>query len=306
MKKICWLLMLTLILSSVFGSSTVFAENKAHNADTLQLSQLESESKIKDVSGNITYSINEYELIKKLKAESDDKLKEKGYSDNEIKEIRNFDFVEKIKERSKLSDEQLKNLKYTDEQIKIFRNFSGSEEEIIALSATVNGSIMKDSYYYDSVANRTYFTLGFSWYWSYCPFITLTDVIGVGWTEFMYINPSTTYTYEKVKYSNYEYSPDYYYSSKISAYPNSQTGTCSFEHAMWIYNAMNDIYYWSESGYGYVKLDKIGNVPEVGAKVSYGHSSIGADVGVSYPWGIGFTLNSGVEEMFYAMDRWYL
>jgi hypothetical protein len=266
-----------------------------------------ADSDVKSTKGieKTSYSINEYELVKKLKTCSDETLKEKGYSDSDIKEIKTIDFAERIKERAKLSDKQLKELKYTDEQIQIFRNFSGSEKEMIALAATVNGSVMQDTYYYDSAANRTYFTLGFSWYWSSLPFVALTDIVGIGWTEFMYLNTSTTYTYEKVMYVNCENSADTYYSSKISAYPNSQTGTCSFKHKATVVNS-SQIQYWSESGYGYVKLDKSGRVPEVGAKMSYGHGSIGADVSLSFPWGIGFTFKSGVTEMYYAIDRWFL
>lgn len=84
-----------------------------------------------------TKTINEYQSIKELKQKNDSELKKQGYSDADIKQIRELDYAAALKERAKLDDQTLKNYGYTSDQIKMLRSFKGTENEINALAATL-------------------------------------------------------------------------------------------------------------------------------------------------------------------------
>ena len=82
-----------------------------------------------------TETINEYLKLKELNKKSESKLREIGYSDQDIKQIREYKeaFSENIDELNELSNEFLSGLGYDNEQINIIRNFDGSEEEQVLL-----------------------------------------------------------------------------------------------------------------------------------------------------------------------------
>ncbi|KYO68562.1 hypothetical protein [Thermovenabulum gondwanense] len=160
-------------------------------------------------------TINEYLMIKELKNKSDSELQKMVFSAKDIGKIRNFDYAEELYRRSKLDDSILKNLGYTDEQISMLRAFSGTEEEIIALAATLNISAKTDSYYYSEANNRTYYRARFDWNWSTAPAVMMEDIIGIAWSEGMYIDQSPNATYHRVKYVNNIYGNYYYENAAI-------------------------------------------------------------------------------------------
>lgn len=70
-----------------------------------------------------TYVINEEEIITQLQAMSDEELKEQGYSDDAINEIREFDYFEALSERAALDDETLLLYGYTEDEIEDLRAY---------------------------------------------------------------------------------------------------------------------------------------------------------------------------------------
>ncbi|MCF6097756.1 hypothetical protein L1766_12305, partial [Thermovorax subterraneus] len=144
-------------------------------------------------------TINEYLMLKELKNKSYLELQKMGFSAQDIEKIRKFDYAEELYRRSKLDDSILKNLGYTDEQISMLRAFSGTEEEIIALAASLNISAKTDSYYYSETNNRTYYRARFDGTWSSAPAVMMKDIIGIAWSEGMYIDQSPSATYHRVK-----------------------------------------------------------------------------------------------------------
>lgn len=73
-------------------------------------------------------------------------------------------------------------------QIKIFKQFKGTEEEMVALSATCIGSHSL-GYVYNSGAN-SYAKVNFTFSWSGVPFVSGTDVVAMTWEQNYYLDPN--------------------------------------------------------------------------------------------------------------------
>ena len=128
-----------------------------------------------------TETINEYLKLKELNKKSESKLREIGYSDQDIKQIREYKeaFSENIDELNELSNEFLSGLGYDNEQINIIRNFDGSEEQMIRASATCTVTRSKDSFYYDKTNKATNLVVNFSFKWNGAPLFRGTDLMAV-------------------------------------------------------------------------------------------------------------------------------
>lgn len=119
--------------------------------------------------------ISEYQAIKNLKSKSDNELRNIGYTDKEIMDLRNFDYKNAIEKRAKLDKETLKSMGYSDKKVEQLKNFSGTEGEVIALSAS---AYIYSSFYYTTNGARDWY-INFNWNWADYPFYNKTDIIGV-------------------------------------------------------------------------------------------------------------------------------
>lgn len=236
--------------------------------------------------------INEYKQLKQLKAKSDMELKQMGYTSEEINRIRSIDYAQELRERAKLDNAQLKNLGYTDEQITMLKSFTGTEEEIIALAATLDLSAWHSSFWYDSANNRSYWRVSFSWTWSSMPVIRLTDVVGAGWgPQMSLVAPESWQTVRYVhKITGNGYTQDF----AITLYA---VNTAQVKFPM----DSSDAAYWAKYGSGQVKVSYGGDLRDAQMRIAYGHNEFGVSPSVNVPWGVGFTFTRGVFEQDYGM-----
>ena len=99
----------------------------------------------------LTITVNEYDMTVQLANKSVTTLRSKGYSNSEIRAIKNYkETYEKHVMRLKiLDDNTLIANGYNMEQIKTIRSFTGSDAEMRAISASLTISASTNSFNYD-------------------------------------------------------------------------------------------------------------------------------------------------------------
>jgi hypothetical protein len=144
MKRIVGMVLIFVLLTSLVGMA--FADNQVSKQYV---------SSAKDPKVSIK---NEYLELKKISSKTETELLELGYSSADILKIKNITEVysSELKRRSQLSDEELQNMGYNQKQIDLLRSFTGSEEEIIALAATLTLSAYTESYWYNGYIECLY------------------------------------------------------------------------------------------------------------------------------------------------------
>ncbi|MDO6353897.1 hypothetical protein Q3V94_02205 [Caloramator sp. CAR-1] len=221
-------------------------------------------------------------------SKTNEELKNQGLNDEQIKELRNFDFNKIFSERAKLNNYELKKMGYTDEQIFKLKNLYGQTEDTKQVKDKIE---IQDIYAAGIFADLTLTTwlisgsdtsikVGFSWRWSNLPaYYGGRDVIAVIWqgtnTFGQPINVSIdrTASYHKVqesntnsqldgKVTNLEFEVvDYYHSAKSEF----QLGY-----------RIEDMIGWYQNGWGAIKVNATGShsIKEVAMKISYGHKYV--------------------------------
>lgn len=217
----------------------------------------------------ISYSMNEYELLKSLSTESNDALCQMGYTDNQISKINNLRsaYADHLEEISHYDRAALENLGYTEAQINTLKNFNGSENQIMALAATLNLDLSIAYVTWSESANRTNARLDFSFEWSGVPLIKVADFLAISWNDWT-INTKNAY---------------------VTYIPTNGTGISVTRAATYVANSgptsmgagfkfpmqINDTAQWAESGYGTVTLYHNYVRKDLSAYAEYGHFTIG-------------------------------
>ncbi|RYD06140.1 hypothetical protein N752_05690 [Desulforamulus aquiferis] len=237
--------------------------------------------------------INEYQKLKDLKAKTDEELEEIGLSTKEIEEIKKLDYAKELQKRAKLDKKLLKNLGYSDEQVSMLKNFQGTESEIVALAATLTISASKNEWSYDSSTNTTYFRVGFSWKWSSCPVIKMTDIVAAGWSPEMYQDTSWNSTNHRVTYFDADSGQN---TTKNYNVDVGQAGRGAYSK----FPVSTSMWNWATSGSGFFRVSKVGKVPEAAMKISYGHQTVSGTPTVSFPAAGSITFSYHLNEEGYA------
>lgn len=134
-----------------------------------------------------TTTTSEYSMVQKLKTESTEALLAEGYSISDIKSAKSGELeqtiIDELMERAKLSDEILKQKGYTTDEIKQLRSLTGDESlaSVQGLLASVSVRNSKSSYFYRKSDDRTYFIINVGWNWDKEPTTHWTDIVGAGW-----------------------------------------------------------------------------------------------------------------------------
>lgn len=190
-KLLCFILSFTLLFGNLFIPSKAFASKNS-------------------IDKNTKVVINEYLRIKEMKQLNNDTLKKMGLSDSSIEELKKLDYKEELRKRSKLSDKNLIGMGYTQSQIKLLKNYDGSEASTMALSA----SAYIYSHIVSAISTR--FVVGFTWSWTCCPAMLESDVIGVAWQATspqgytMNVAYNSNNSYHKVRYKDTRTGSTYY------------------------------------------------------------------------------------------------
>lgn len=245
---------------------------------------------------------NEYLLIKELQRKSTAELLEFGYNSNNIDELRKIDYAAILKERSKLDDNLLRNMGYTKEQIEILRNFEGTEEEIIALSASLFFDARRTKWEY--VNGTQYFDVWFNWEWSTVPATLNTDIIGAGWSESMYLTTSTTQSYHTVTYRNFRNNTTHTQRFGFEREGAASGAYSSFPAGKnYVSSPVN--YDWAQRGNGYIRVHRDSYQPilQCEMNIAYGANRYSVTPGISIGTGfaVSFTPTYAVTKI---RDKW--
>lgn len=251
--------------------------------------------KAKDDNQLETNIINEYEYITKLKAMSDDELYKLNINDEEIKEIRGIDFKSKLEERAKLDEATLKNIGYSDEEIKMLRNFKGTKSEIKSLTADMSYSMkgLWDAKVTGELCGglgindgtKSSAVLRYDWEWDKQPVINNTDIVAICWTDGFYFTSESWLTFANVSYKSiyFQYDEDYQVSQDIQANIGSETVGCYIKFPM--YKEKNPGGEYAYKGTLSVQLLKNSPQDFMNYKSAYGHSTVTINPSVSFPAG---------------------
>jgi len=222
-------------------------------------------------------TMNEYEMLKSLSKKSNSELAKLGYNSEEVEKVRNYkeEYVKHLKKYATLEDKNLYNLGYTSEQIKMLRSYDGSEEQTIALSASLVLNLTADYVTWSASENRTNARLVYDFAWSGVPLIKTTDVVAVSWDVWQ-INGKHAYTTYKHIYGT---EPDIY------GYPTfvENDGPNSFGAGYKFPMTQQDNYYWAQSGEGIFTLYHNNSRWDLSAYAEYGHSTITVSPSFSIP-----------------------
>lgn len=236
------------------------------------------------------------------KQATDEELKRKGYSESEIKEIREFSYEEAMLERAKCSDAELHAIGYTDEQIKILRAYDGSEltenSPVLAATAVCTGTAYFNGY--NSSLSKLSFVYKFTW--NVKPFWCGTDTMAVSWRAIApnatTINTSATSRRATIYYystttGNYYSSIDYS-TSLMSGFDGYKT---SYDMLINVPLQPDDtIAAWGKEGYFRISLepdgDNVINMIKVYGAVGHVSTTITGSIGFTTgdnPWSFSFT-----------------
>jgi hypothetical protein len=249
--------------------------------------------------------LNEYEYIKALKAQTDEELKKNGFSDEEVKKVKELDYKKELKERSKLANEKLKNMGYTKEQIKLLREYDGSEESVQALAATATITSNLIS------ASSSQYKVNFNWSWSSCPVYLLDDVISCVWKATNQSGANANIAYTSANHT-------IYYKMVETGYTYSSTGSITRKddyHMIAMYFDMGDssgtmgtTYAYKGGGSVTLTAPVSGSISEIMMRFEYGHTYVAFKPSVSfsssgsYGIGVSYSYNCSMED--YSMHRY--
>lgn len=246
-----------------------------------------------DHNDMVEVSINEFNEMKSLSLMTDGQLVDKGYTSNEIENIRNYrkDYDTHIYGLQELPDEVLEANGYSDKQIEAIRKYDGSNQLAVLASASLKfTSHTVDSLIYNG--NYSVGKLSYSWEWSGIPAFKLTDMVAVSWN-----NWAVTDNYCTVVY--YNKTTGKAVDNRQATYTTDGNGLKGAAHKFSM--AINDNADYAKSGAGYFKIKS-----DVHAKkdcyyyIAYGHKTLTANISFSVGTGgadgsITFSLNTTIE-----------
>lgn len=145
--------------------------------------------------------VNEYEAYKELKNMDDSSLAKMGYDDNEIKKIKEFDYVKELRKLSKIDRKSLKSQGYSEKQIDLVKSLENpsielTEAQLIAASATV--SLTKSKTYSSKANGKSSISFSWKFTWSSKPIFTGIDAVAFSWSGDFYCHE--TYVSAEIDY----------------------------------------------------------------------------------------------------------
>lgn len=278
MKKV---LSIILSLAMVFTlSCTAFAEESAKPEATITTS--------------------EYSMVQKLKTESTEALLAEGYSISDIKSAKSGELeqtiIDELMERAKLSDEILKQKGYTTDEIKQLRSLTGDESlaSVQGLLASVSVRNSKSSYFYRKSDDRTYFIINVGWNWDKEPTTHWTDIVGAGWAGNYQLTNKIASTNNTLKLTCVGNGPTV---ASKSIHVTMKSDDINAGEAIFKMNQgayYNQSFYWVKSGRGTIELSMSGHHDNAEFIFKYGHSTVSVTPSVSMD-GLSLSFSFGVN-----------
>lgn len=174
--------MIRRILSLVLSLTMLFIFSPFALAATTEAAQVGIRVNAADVE--LVSSYSEYDQILELQSQQEDELLEMGFTSTEIKELYAFDYEKALLERAQLPDAQLAAMGYSQNQIQLLQDFANGEasfDDVAPLaSATCTGFLIRENGG-ENTSGKEYVTISYSWVWSSCPLVRLTDRAAMGY-----------------------------------------------------------------------------------------------------------------------------
>jgi len=245
---------------------------------------------VEDNSTLVCETVSEYEAVAELAKRSTNDLICAGYNLQEIQNIKNYKelYVGHIEELNSLSTETLKEHGYTDGQIYDIRNFTGAESQIARIGATLTLQVNITSLKYDGQYTRG--TIIYSWLWNGIPEFKMKDIVAFGWNDWIVETQRSNVSYMNILTGNYTYNKSATYEaenvqtrgaahkfsvSEDNNYSYAKTGDGSFTVKSDV-QARKDMYLYASYGHSEI----------VASAPSFSVGTSGAGLSISYSFGV--------------------
>lgn len=249
-----------------------------------------------------TTTTSEYSMVQKLKVESTDALLAEGYSISDIKTAKSGELeqtiIGELMERAKLSDDILKQKGYTTDEIKQLRSLTGDESlaSVQELLASVTVKSRLDSYFYKTIAGRTYFLINVSWSWNKEPVTHWTDIVAAGWAGNYELTKHISSTNNTLTLTCVGNGPTVSnktrHATLKSVADKLNSGKATFKMNQGAY--YNQSFFWVKSGRGTIELSIYGHDNNAEFIFKYGHSTLTTSPSVS-TGGMSLSFSFGVD-----------
>ncbi len=144
-------------------------------------------------SASKTYTVSEEDIIAQLQTMSDAELYQIGYTSQDIKQLRNFDYFKALSERASLDNETLALYGYTPEEIQTLRDYVASGGRA---KKTISPNTLTLSMSFSGITAGKQATCKVVWTWKRVALAKCIDCFAVAWkttngATINYINSSS-------------------------------------------------------------------------------------------------------------------
>ncbi|MDQ2087223.1 hypothetical protein RBH29_12375 [Herbivorax sp. ANBcel31] len=310
MKTIKVLLVTAMILCTSLMSGYTFTNSidlEEQKEALLIKDRIETRLNSEDVA-----TVSEYDLYLDLVEKTDSELREAGYTTDQIKSLREFDYSEEIEKKAQLDEKELKSLGYSSDRIDAIKSFDGTEASIRSGSAQLTFVLYEENSY--SSSNFSFVDLGVYWTWDSTPLWGFTDIIAVSWSDGMYCDTSNTNNTREWFYWHREIDDVYmdYSTKELTAELNAgayvrekiskNTGS--------VWNPKPEDFHYLKNGAMLLRIHKQAYVPEIAVLAKYGHSTITISPSVTFSQspaiGISFSMTmqeAGEDDLYVNLNN---
>lgn len=264
---------------------------------SLALPASAAEAPMDSVATTVT---SEYSMVQELKETETTTLLAEGYSLADIENAKSGELereiVTELVTRASMSDEILKQKGYTQSEIVQLRSLTGNEsiESVRGLLASVTVTNRKNAYYYKTSADRTYFLIDVSWTWDKEPAVHWTDIAGAGWDGNYQLTKHISSTNNRLTLTcvgNGGPIAD----KTVYAYMKStdiNAGEATFAMNQGAYYTQS--FYWVKSGSGTIELSIVGHDNNAEFIFKYGHATLNMSPSVDLG-GLSLSFSTGID-----------
>lgn len=247
-----------------------------------------------DEEDSQTFVVNEEQIIEELQNMSDEELIEIGYDNEQIEEIRNFDYFEALKQRAALDDETLLLYRYTPEEIEELRDYvasGGISRKTISSNTLTLGLSFKNK----TTGKKADGVI--TWQWKRAALVKFIDCVAVAWQT----TNGNTINFVK---NSYKVTSTWTKVNPNSTEPNTKTSTST-----WQTNNFQSIYaripmggsnYFAYTGSGTFTMESTsGTFKEFYIDYGYGHYTVSATPNISLSSsgvGVSISFKGGIND----------
>lgn len=234
------------------------------------------------------FIIREDEIIENLQKMSDEELLELGYSDEQITELRNFDYFDALAERAALDDETLLLYRYTPEEIEELREYVASGRKA---RKTISSNTLTISLSFKNKTTGKQADGVISWTWKRAALVKYIDCVAVAWKT------TSGATINYIPNSNNKVVATWTKVNPNSTEPNQKTSSSTWQvnnnQSIFARVAMGGTNYFAYSGTGTFTMKATsGSFKEFYIDYGYGHYNVSLEPSVSVsPSGIGVSVS---------------